>query len=92
MKTFSILTTALLSLFFLVSAVQVNAQCPVPTGLGVTVVDPNTVTMTWNAMPGATTYRIEVSNALNNPVPFLYDNNNVGTNLLTLGGLTEGSA
>ena len=92
MKTFSILTTALLSLFFLVATVQVNAQCPVPTGLGVTVVDPITVTMTWNAMPGATTYRIEVSNALNNPVPFLYVNNNVGANLLNLGGLTEGSA
>lgn len=92
MKKFSILTTALLSFFMLTSVMQVSAQCNVPTGLGISIVDATTVTMTWNAMPGATTYRIEVSNALNNPVPFLFVNNNVGANSFTLGGLTEGAS
>jgi type IX secretion system substrate protein/fibronectin type III domain protein len=69
---------------------QSFSQCAVTTGLNATAVNQTTETMTWNGMPGATSYKLEVEDAQGNNVPFHFETNVSGTSY-TLPGLTAGA-
>lgn len=69
---------------------QSFSQCPVTTGLNATAVNQTTENMTWNSMPGATSYKLEVQDAQGNNVPFHFEINVSGTSY-TLPGLTAGA-
>lgn len=84
--------TQLALAFIMILAVsnQLNAQCIVPTGLSVTVVNPTSTALNWPAVAGALSYRIEIQNATGNNVPFLATAS-VVTNTYTITGLTAGA-
>ncbi|MEP7169999.1 MAG: fibronectin type III domain-containing protein [Bacteroidota bacterium] len=69
---------------------QSFSQCPVTTGLNATAANQTTETMTWNAVAGATSYKLEVEDAQGNNVPFHFETNVNGTSY-TLSGLTAGA-
>jgi hypothetical protein len=75
---------------FLLSSAQLFAQCPIPNGLGVSVVDGTTTLLTWNNMNNASSYKVNIQEGSGNPVTFQF-NITVTTNSFTISGLTEGA-
>lgn len=67
----------------------VNAQCQTPTNLGATINGPSML-LTWNAVGGATSYRVNIQNAPGNNV-FLDVEFNSATNSFMAMNLTPGS-
>ncbi|MBK8847896.1 MAG: T9SS type A sorting domain-containing protein [Bacteroidetes bacterium] len=61
------LTKLMMSLIVTLFAINVNAQnCGIPTGLSATSINGAT-TLAWNAVPGASSYTVEIQNAQGNP-------------------------
>jgi len=63
--------------------------CGVPSGRGVTVVSPSSTQLTWNAVPGATLYNIEIQNATGNNIAYLRQVNTTA-NAFVADSLTPG--
>jgi hypothetical protein len=82
-----VLELMIISLLFTLAA---NAQCPVPAGLSTTSLSPSSTQLDWTAVPGATSYKLEVQNGQNNPV-FFRITPSASTNTYTVTGLTPGS-
>ncbi len=91
MKTTIKLLSAILLFAGTFYSVNLQAQgCGVPTGLGVTVVSATSTQLTWNAVPGASLYNIEIQNATGNNVAYLRQVNTT-TNSFLADSLTAGA-
>jgi len=68
------------------------ADCPIPTGLGVSNLLGTTVTLDWDAMPNATTYDWEIVPQGDPQGTNVVDSGNIGTNTVGVTGLTAETA
>jgi hypothetical protein len=78
---------AMLMSFFAITNQAIGQQCAIPTGLHATSSTSTTVTLSWNAVQGGSSYKFEVQNASGNNTPFLFSSTINGTSY-TLSGLT----
>ncbi len=86
LSTFIIVFIALIA-----SANHTNAQCTVPTGLGVTVADATSMNLSWTMVAGAISYDINVQNGPGNPVVMDITTNNIAGPSFLATGLVSGS-
>lgn len=83
---------AILTLLMAVLTGQnLNAQCPVPSGLTASSNGPTSANLSWQAVSGVTSYLVNVENGRNNPTTFLVTGTTVNP-MFTVNGLTGGFA
>src|ERR1700741_2728651 len=90
MKSSIKFTSILFSLLFFGASVQVaNAQCGVPTGMNATAFSGEKMILSWNPVNGASSYKVQISNAGTGAPAYFYEANVTGT-MIEAKGLTAG--
>lgn len=73
--------------FYFFTSGNGQTQCGLPAGLTVSTTTATSATISWNAAPGALSYRLRVEDGQNNPVAFLFAVSTAQTSF-TVSGLT----